>query len=235
MFEKTQWILKETESYLLDFRVNSFLLNKAARWVWFPLNYLLFGLRELFKPIVVLLYFYFFFFCIGAIFIEQVETQSLAARVALYLCLFLPIALVIFAVPSTYALNAVEKDQVVYVSKLIHDAGINTLEKIELLEQNIESIFSRINSRVTFYKWFLGVVWAISVFQLNIYIGFISKIEDKGLTGVMRDSAESLVFMVICFISVLVIVQGYKRASEKLIKTIEFAAVERKAVYLGIS
>ncbi|WP_040576531.1 hypothetical protein [Methylophaga thalassica] len=154
---------------------------------------------------------------------------------ALYLCLFLPIALVIFAVPSTYALNAVEKDQVVYVSKLIHDAGINTLEKIELLEQNIESIFSRINSRVTFYKWFLGVVWAISVFQLNIYIGFISKIEDKGLTGIMRDSAESLVFMVICFISVLVIVQGYKRASEKLIKTIEFAAVERKAVYLGIS
>ncbi|RJE72402.1 hypothetical protein BGP78_20560 [Pseudoalteromonas sp. MSK9-3] len=114
------------------------------------------------------------------------------------------------------------------VTKFIEESGLDSSDKIELLEENLEKLNERIVSRVSFYKWVLGAAWAIYVVTFNLKIKLLPKAEDINFLKILTESVTSFWLSMFSAVVILILITGYKRASEMLIKSIEFACIQSK-------
>ena len=103
---------------------------------------------------------------------------------------------------------------------------MDSIDKVNLLESNINLVWARISSRITFYRWCSGALWAIYVLSFNIEIGTIVDVNLESRQKLVNDNIESFVVTLIFLFIFFVIIMAYKVASETLIKSIEFSCVE---------
>ncbi len=148
--------------------------------------------------------------------------------IALNACFFSSLFLVVFAMPSTYAFSGVTHELVKKVVVILEKNGVDSEAKIELLEDNLEKVAQRIDARVSFYKWLLGAVWAAYLLVLNIEFRFILKLEADELTKALSENLSSFIVMAFFTIAALLLVVGYKKAANVLVKSIEFSCIEYK-------
>lgn len=227
MFQITQRILIRTEAYLLKLPTEKKLWGLATRYLIFPFKYLFLGLKDFFKPASLWSLFAFVLMIIGAIVVEKlsipVENRAMIVNIAG----IFPLVLVIFSVPSTYAYNGVEENYVNETSKLIKDEELDTPEKIKLLEKNLEKISSRIYSRVSFYKWLVGAAWAMYLLFFNLEMRYLitQKLGDSN-NKLLSENISSFVITLFATLTALVLIFSYKRASEILMKSIEYGCTQ---------
>lgn len=232
MFELTQKIIEEAEANLVKFTFNNKHLNKMARWVWFPLMYLAVGLKDFYKPAKFWIFSLTVLLLILALLFENFVVLKEYSPYIFNFCLYFSMVLAIFSMPSTYAYYGVEKEYIINVLSILETEGIKTVDDIELLEQNIEKVHDRIAARVSFYKWIVGMSWTIYLLVISIETRFIAELDDETLSQAISDNISTFVLTAFATLAALSLVVGYKRASETLIKSIEFACVEYKALLL---
>lgn len=227
MFELTQKILKKIEASILG-------LPSDKPWSWltrhlfFPVKYMKLGFREFFRPFNF--WAIFIFVLIGLLLIANSEFsfEPGVFSVLVSLIVYFSLVLMIFAVPSTYAYHGVTNDYTKIAMKIIEGEGVDSPEKIELFEENIAKIYERIGSRVSFYKWLIGALWAIYIISLNLELRILLKISDSNMLSAIFESMKHFWWVLMCATFVLLLVVCYKRASDLLIKSIEFGCVDLK-------
>ncbi|ROS05735.1 hypothetical protein EDC56_1286 [Sinobacterium caligoides] len=229
MFQMTKRILEKTEASILGLSTDHKAWSFFTRFVLFPFSYLRIGVEEFFKPLgvysfVLIIIFSFFTLMASSSFNDHREYSVYI----LSLSVFLPMIPAIFSVPSTYAYYGVTDKHVKITTDHIEKERLDTIEKIELLEENIDKIYSRVTARVSFYKWLVGAIWAVYIFGLNIQIKILPK-DDLTFIGSFL-SQGFLIFSIVFFstLSAIILVVGYKRASDLIIKSIEFGCVQKK-------
>jgi len=228
MFQKTQKIIEKTEGYLLDLPTDRSLWKFITRFAVFPFKYLYLGIKELFKPVSLWAFSVFILLIIGTFLMEAAKIDTEYYLFILNFCIYVPMALVIFAVPSTYCYYGVNNKHVQEIVEFLKQESFNTVDEIELFEENIEKIYSRILLRISFYKWFIGIIWAIYIFFANIEIRMMSKAQVTGWENELFEKIFSWGMFLTFTIIVFTLIVSYKRASEILIKSIEFSCVEYK-------
>lgn len=228
MFSITLDILQKTEAILLNLPVEKKLWSNITRYFVFPIKYLFLGLAEFFKPASIWAFMVFAFLLVGSIFMSQLEIAQEFSLIFMNICIYLPMVLVLCAVPSTYADYGVREVHIVIISKIIKESGLDSPDKIKLLEENLEKINDRIISRVSFYKWLLGAAWTIYVVTFNLEIKLLPNNDDINFFNILTENVVTFWFSILLSLGILILITGYKRASEMLIKSIEFSCVQAK-------
>lgn len=226
MFEQTRKIVEKTEARIVGFRYDNETLNLGARLVWFPLQYLWLGLKEFFKPAKVGYVLLMVFWGLSILVAKQLQLADEYYVLIINGSFLVALFFTMFAMPSTYAFSGVSKNIVDSVVSIMKNHRIDTKEDIELLEKNIEKIGERITSRIAFYKWLVGVAWGVYIFSLNVEMRFLVKLEGDALTKAISNNLAPFIIMMVTTIFALLIVVGYKKASDLLVKSIEFACIE---------
>jgi len=230
MFQITQNVIEKTESYILGFSVadKSRLWSFILRVFYFPVHYLILGVREVFKPASIIWFVStLVFYLLSAFIIKNFETTKDISAGLIAISTYFPMILVIFAVPSTYAYYGINKKQVEKVVGFLESNNLNSIEKVKLLEENIERIHTRILSRISFYKWLVGSIWTIVIIVINIQIRIVS-LSEQNIDKVLSEGTTPFLIMFLITLLALLLIIGYKRASEFLIKSIEFACTDLK-------
>ncbi|RJE77055.1 hypothetical protein BGP78_02070 [Pseudoalteromonas sp. MSK9-3] len=88
--------------FLLNLPVEKKLWSNITRYLVFPIKYLLLGLGEFFKPASIWAFMAFAFLLIGSIIMKKLEVAPEFSLILMNVCIYLPMVLVLCAVPSTY-------------------------------------------------------------------------------------------------------------------------------------
>jgi len=169
IFALTEKILQNNEMKILNYKdkqlipevpfINSilnkifFLINK---YITFPYKYLLLGARDFFKPFFVWSIISVLFMVVFSTFIPELNnrTQGFSSLI-LNIILIIPMFLVIFSVPTTYAFYGLDDNKIVNITNDLTHLNINNKITIEYIEKNLEIIYLRVIARYTAYKWII--------------------------------------------------------------------------------
>ena len=210
MFELTQKIISQTEAYLVGFEARNKHLNKIARWLWFPLMYLVLGLKDFFKPTKFWWLLLFALFLLLGVVIENFEISKEVTPYLFNFCFYFSMVLAIFSMPSTYAYYGVEKEYLSKVITLMKKEGIRTVGEVELFEQIIEKVHDRINSRISFYKWLVGMTWTLYLLYINIETKFFTTLSGEELSLALSKNVSTFIMTGLATLAALSLVVGYK-------------------------
>lgn len=228
MFQITQRILQDTEALLLNFPAQNKVWKWTTRHIVFPFKLLKLGSKDILKPasfwailsFISIMLFTFFSQKIGI----PVEYRGTTINITISVIMILAV----FGIPSTYAFNGVKDKDVAKVRDIIQKEGIDTVNNTELVEENIERIFVRISSRVSFYKRLIGTFWTLYIVYFTIQMRFFLSANTEVKNS---DLSSTLLYFFIFFLSsalLMFTIISYQRASEILIRTIEYACTQNK-------
>lgn len=228
VFELTQKILEESEAYILNHSSQT----KPGYWfskhIIFPIKFLFKGSEEFFKPFTKWAFMSFAFLIAGTIIVRNGEFPAEIASLILSACLYAPMALVMFSVPSTYAYYGVRPENVDAVVEYLETFNIQKPETIDCLQSNLENIHARIINRVSAYKWLIGASWALFTLIINQQMNVALKINPDSWQAAIQENITAIAAFIGISVLAIWIITSYKRASELLIKTLEFGFVEIK-------
>lgn len=228
IFEITHKIIEDSEAYILNYPSQTKVRLWLSKSLIFPFNFLLLGAGEIFKPFVKWFFMSAALLALWTFVVTNTNLQPEIVTVGLSICIYLPMALVIFAVPSGYAYYGVRKDSLNGVVKYLSKLDINSVEMAELIEDNLTSIYARVISRTSTYKWIVGSFWALFAFILNQQIRIVSTKSPENLASIINDNIIVAIAIIISTFFAVWLIASYKRASELLFKSIEFGLVELK-------
>ncbi|GEM_PF-1079805 len=245
LFQISQQIVEETEASMLRAPTRQpiqWLLKRVSfpvgfmrlgpiRWLWqhfiFPVGFMCVGTRELLTPYFKWAFIAIFFIFLTTLAVPEVLATSIKEYVALFF-IFAALFLVLFEVPSTYAYYGVTEKGVHEIVNRLIGLGVDSEIKINLLEENLNRISSRVYARVDAFKWLVGAVWALIIFLLNQFTNISLKVmPGKGdllLSEILRNFA---MYIVITLFAIWIIL-AYKKAADIVFKGIEFACAELK-------
>jgi hypothetical protein len=164
---------------------------------------------------------------VSAIALSKSSIDNTYQLYILNFCFYFPIILVVFSVPSTYSFYGVKGSHVEAARETILAEEITSKEEVEILEGCLERIEKRTLSRVVFYNWLIGAFWAIYIIILNFELRLAAK-ENQDISKFVTDTVTNFSITLLSVIFALAIVSSYKKSSELLIKSIEFACSEIK-------
>ena len=136
--------------------------------------------------------------------------------------------LITFLTPSTYAFYGATDASVNKVVDILNDNNVKSEADIEFLECNIEKIELRIEARVNFYKWVIGVFWGLYILLLNFQLRVFSLSEKTFDEEFLRSNFEDFLYVMVFTVVSLVAMVSYKRASNMLIANLQYACIEQK-------
>lgn len=234
LYKITQEIVEDTEDFLLNTKIQS----RPARWihrqVLAPIKFLFLGSAEVFRPFSKWAFMALAFLIIGTFVIKKLEIPADHAQAALLFLMYAPIILVMFAAPSTYTFSDLKPPQIIGISKIITSRHVDSENKLNLIEKNLETIENRTIERVKSFKWLIGTFWAISIFLLTQMNSFTLKTKDFDLNKVLQDNMDFLTTATIITILSLWVTTSYKRATEAIFKSIKYSICEIKLSFIEL-
>ena len=228
LFQLTQGIVEEIEAHILNSSHSTPIGKAFSQHLVFPAKYMNLGAGEVIKPLgkwasisTVLFIFFLIIF-------RNSDLPAEILKFILAVCFYAPMFIVIFSIPSTYAFFGIKNKNITAVTSYLSKIEINSKEKIELLEANIEIIDKRISGRVSAFKWTIATCWAIFTYFMNQTLSISLKANPENWQSIFIENLFSLITFALVSLLALWAIVGYKRASDYLIKCIEFGCVEMK-------
>lgn len=234
LYEKTKLIVEKTESIIINFKLSGGWIYSACRFLVFPLKYIQTGISELFRPASVGSFFAFALILLCPVIMKYFGVAKEYYSIVLNVIMILPALLVIFAVPTTFMSNGVKSKNVEAVVFELKSAGFVDSDELDLFEKNVEKFSSRVDSRVTFYRWVVGVFWALYVIIFNLNIRFASEQQAITFAEKFREHILSFAIMLVAVAICIVLIIAYKRASELLFTTLEVGCTEYRYLLLQV-
>ncbi|MCF6455523.1 hypothetical protein [Pseudoalteromonas sp. MMG024] len=231
MFKKTNDILEASESELLGFSTSLSLLKPVQRVCIYPLIYLKMGFGNLTKPMAIWSMISFFLLIVLLLLSSGIEMRKEVFLFSFNLCIWVALLFVTFSTPSSYAFYGVTEKNISKIVEILDHHNVQNKEDIELLEQNIDKVDKRIEERINFYKWIIGSFWGLYILLMNFELRLISISGNVIDTDFLKDNFETCLYVILFTGFALVAMISYKRASNMLIASLQFACVEQKSRY----
>lgn len=228
LFDLTLAAVQETERRVLTFRSDGAIPDAIMRNVMFPFPFLQCGMAELFRPVSKWVFLSFGLLIVAAFLAPHLGVSAEAKSYIFLACTYAPLFLVVFAVPSTFALDSIKGMQIQSLADYIHSLGVDDEEKIEALEENLANIAERTYARMKTLQWLVATVWALFLYGLNQVNSIALKIAPEQITKVISGNINAFVlYGVVSLLSVLVII-GYKKGNDAVFRRLHFAIRELK-------
>lgn len=228
LFQLTLKIIQETERSVLEFRSAGVIPDAIMHTIMFPFPFMRLGLAELFRPASRVAFMSFGLLIVAAWLIPHIEVSAQAKSYIFLACTYVPIFLVVFAVPSTFALDSIKDGQIQSLANYIYSVGIDCEEKIEALEENLSNITERTYARTKMLQWMVATVWALFLFGFNQMNSLAIKIAPEQITKIISDNIMNfIIYGTVTFVSILVIV-GYKKGNDAVFRRLQFSIQELK-------
>jgi hypothetical protein len=219
IFAETLIVLRAIESHLLGEQENSFpLIANSKRLLWYPFKFLKLGMAEKTKSVSLWSFLALAFLVVGAWFINNSGTsKTMVANFVFYASLLVPMAMVLFAVPSMYGASGISQTSVDFVAEHLRSRGFTDAKDLDLLKKSVKPFEERSRSRVMVLKWLVGLLWAGFMY-------FVSKSIEAAEAN-PASIVTSLTTATAMFFSVVVayvVVWGYEASLDKLFRLVEF-------------
>jgi hypothetical protein len=227
LFDLTRQIVEEAERRVLNFKSKGALTDTATRNGLFPLPFLHLGIVELMRPMfkwamfsVVLV--------ISALLFTKTDISMSAKNSIFMLCIYFPLFLVVFAVPSTFSFDTISGAQVCALADYIFDLGFDAENKLDSLGECISLVAERTYARTKILQGVIAAIWGLSLYGLNQFTNMALKLVPEQSTKLFADNISAIVlFVIVTFLS-LVAILGYKKANDAIFRRLSFAIEELK-------
>ena len=230
ILEKTKQVLGAAESELLGFPQNKNLIKPFLRLFIYPIFYLKLGFKDLTRPFAVSSAISFLLIVLFVLVANSANIPQDITMIVFNVSTWGVLLLVSFSTPSSYAFYGVKESDLTNVVNILTKNGINTSKEIELFEKNLDRISERIDERVKFYRWLIGLFWALYLLFNNFHFRLIGLTKREMHENDMSNFFSS-VFNVMLFTGVALLVMAcYKRASKVLLSYLYYACVEKKSM-----
>lgn len=226
LFLITKQLLSKVEQQVIRIETKYSWLNFILNYSFFPIMFLTFGVSELFKPLKTwgALFFISIIVVLGVFLIIYFPEEQKSNVVSF--CFYGPIILVMYAIPSSYAFDSILPEEITYIKRFLNQQDVETETKIKLLTDNVGLVKARVYARVNFFKWLLGVSWALSLLLLNQYNSLAIRLEPGMVQETIGTSLETLLVGVFIALFILCSIISYKKANDAVFSRIEFALSE---------
>lgn len=233
LFNSTLAIVQETERSVLTFRSAGTTADAIIRTILLPFPFLQVGMAELFRPVsrwAVLS----FGLLIVATFLVPGTAVSAEAKSYIFLgCIYAPLFLVVFAVPSTFAFDSIKDPQVQSLADDIYAKGFDCEEKINVLAENLSSIAERTSARTRALQWLVASVWAFFLYGVNQVNSLAVKIAPERIADIISDNINAFAVYGLATLLSLLVVVGYKKGNDAVFRQLQFAIQELKFRAIG--
>jgi len=228
LFNLTLTIIHETERRVLTFRSFGAIPDEIIRFIMFPIPFIQLGMAELFRPALNWAFIWFGLSILAVFLISHAEVSEQTKGYIFLACIYVPIFLVVFAVPSTFAIDSIKDEQIQSLADYINSLGINDKDKIATLEDNLSNIAERTYARTKTLQWLVATVWALFLYGFNQANNIALKIVPEQITNIISDNIMTfIIYGLVSFLSILVIV-GYKKGNDAVFRRLQFAIQELK-------
>lgn len=219
MYSESLSIIMAVEAHLIGEKLNQYkIVNLLQRLIWFPLKFLQLGMSEKTKGISTWTFMVFAFLVVGGLVINNsgIAKTEIASTIILG-AEIIPIFLVVFAMPSTYAHSGINQESVDFVKQYLIDRGFSSDKQIEILKKSLKVIEDKSRARVIALKWLTGLVWAGFVYNLS---------KENNLSTLTQSEilAQMQIFAGLALLIAYFCVWGYEASLDKLFRTIEFGS-----------
>lgn len=194
------------------------IIGYLKRLVWLPAKFLHMGISERMSGFSVWAFLSFAFLLLGTMLLNKLEIkQTEIAQGVLFAAWVVPMFLVLFALPSIFAHSGVSDQMVAYVRAHLRDHGFSKSKEVDLLKKTIKPFEDRARSRITTFKWIVGLGW-----------GGFTYVFSKGIETSLASPAQLMSHALTSSLMLLAIgasylcVWGYEAAIDRLFTTIEF-------------
>lgn len=228
MFQLTQKIFQEAEATILDLPIDNNLWTTVTKIFIFPYRFMSLGKNDFLKPVsnwVVGTFGILIIFSLASTKFELIEKYYILLFFVVIAC---SLGLTLFAAPSSYAYYGATQKKVARITKLIKNAGFSCINEVELFEQNLHKLNERTKSRINFYKWIIVTFWGSYLFYFNFSLKLYGDLTTQKSFSQLFESLPYFLLMLSCTGIALFLMVCYRRASEHLFKSIEFACVNVK-------
>lgn len=228
LFNLTMAIIHETERRVLTVRSFGAIPDVIMRFVLFPIPFIQLGTAELFRPALNWTLMWLGLSILAVFLIPHAEVSEQTKGYILLTCIYVPIFLVVFAMPSTFALDSIKDQQIQSLSDYLYSVGIDSNEKIEALEENLSHIAERTYARTKTLQWLVATIWALFLYGINQANNIALKIAPEQITKIISDNIMTFIlYGMVSFLSILVI-GGYKKGNDAIFRRLRFAIQELK-------
>lgn len=228
LFNLTLAIIHETERRVLTVRSFGTIPDQIMRFLMFPIPFMQLGMAELFRPALNWAFIWLGLSISAMLLIPHAEVAEQTKGYILLACSYVPIFLVVFAMPSTFALDSIKDQQIQSLSDYLYSVGIDNNEKIETLEENLSNIAQRTSARTKTLQWLVATTWALFLYGINQANNIALKIAPEQITNIISDNFMTFImYVMVSFLSILVIV-GYKKGNDAIFRRLRFAIQELK-------
>jgi hypothetical protein len=231
MYKITQDIFEDVESMILGFSIRRGGLTPIKKLLFYPLKFLHLGFSDFSKPMENWVVGSFIALVLVSVCGQQFWLDKELTLILLNIVICLIFALVAFSTPSIYAFYHIKEKTINNIITIFNTHKLDSSEKIELFENNIDLIEERVNSRVDFFKWLIATCWAIYVFFSSFQLKIINFAKDGGDFTAVREFGLSFIYILIFSSTALLLMISYKRASNILIKAIKYSCNEQKFIF----
>jgi len=228
LFSVTKKLLTKVEQQVVRMETRYSWLNYILNHSFSPLMFLTFGMTELFRPLKTwgTLFLISIIVILGIFLIINVPEDQKSSLLSV--CFFGSIILVMYALPSSYAFDSILSGEIAQIKQFMNQQGVETEERIKLLINNIDLVKERVYARVNFFKWLLGVSWALSLFIFNQFNSIVMKVSPEMTHEAIGESINSLVIFGIVSLFILCSIVSYKKANDAVFCRISLALNELK-------
>lgn len=219
IFAEAIFLLRAIEAHLLGERESSMpIVANFQRSILYPIKFLRLGMSETTRSASAWALWTFPLLVVGLWVISNSGiAKTEAALWVINACLFIPMPLVAFAVPSMYGANGISQDSIGFVTHQLQLRGFKDTKDLELLKKSIKPFEERARSRVTIFRLMAGLLWAGFMYT-------VSKIFEIPPTTLEQflPNALTCVFLSLVVAAAYLAIWSYEASLDKLFRLVEF-------------
>lgn len=219
IFTESLLLLRVAERVLLRTPTDQHALVDAAKgFTVYPLQYLKLGAAEKTKSASLWAFLSFLFLMFGTWIISQLGISNTeVANLVLLASMFVPLLIVLFALPSSYGHGGITQEDVQVIINHLTKQSVCDVKDMELIRSSVKPFEDQARSRVTVLKWIVGLLWASLTYTY-------SKLIDGAIPPTqIAPFALTTSLLLLGVAAAYVLVWGYEASLDKTFRLIEFA------------
>lgn len=228
LFNLTRQIVEEAESRALNFESKGVLASSASRNGLFPVAFIQLGLGELMRPLFKWAIFSVILLVAAAVFLPKADISPNTMSSIFLICTYVPLFLVVFAVPSTFSFDTITGPQISALADYIFNLGFDTESKLKALGECLSLVAERTYARTKMFQGIAAIIWGLFLYGLNQFTTIMLKLSPEQSPKIFADNISALILYAVVSLLSVVVILGYKKANDAVFRRLAFSVEELK-------
>jgi hypothetical protein len=225
MLQEARDVIQEAENIFIRLKIGNKVFSKPVR-CFIPIVMIQVGLGEFFLWARKYGMIVFLLTILALVIFNLIPIGAEEKQIILKFCIYLPLFLVIFDLPSSYSFDSIKMSEVNRLVNFMVSIGLEKSYQLVHLAQVINQAKDRVNERNKKLKWLLALYVAVATYMLNQAINIRTRISDFKLESLVNDLVGTVLINFIILLLAYVVISSYRKANDAIFKRIELAIFE---------